>query len=259
MKALTLVLCILALLGSAASGYFWWSIGETKTKLQADLAAEQGRAESLQNNLTQTNSTLEQTNARLAEIDADRADARSKLTAAEAKNVQASREVENLKKTLATKEENERQLNTDLDNLRRELVQTRLAAQVGSPEEVERYKQTVATLEARIAELQNSPGAGGTGALGGATSAVAPAKPAVSERTAAARVARVGTRNSFVVLELGVADGITVGNEFSITRGGETIAQAVISEVTDTFAIAQIAPSSIKSALRAGDIATYQN
>ncbi len=261
MKSLTLVLCILAILGSAASGYFYWQIGETKTQLQADLSSANNRAETLQADLAQTRSTLEQRQAQLAEIDADRAEARRNLTAAEARNVQVARELETVRRNLTAKEEAERRLNADLDQLRRELVQTRLAGQVGSPEELERARQTIAGLEQRIAELQTAgAGTAGSGtATGGARAAASPEQPALSERTASARVARVGTRNAFVVLELGAEDGIAVGNRFAITRGEETIAQSVISEVRDTFAIAQVVPTSIRSTLRAGDVARFQN
>lgn len=254
MKALTLSLCILALLGSGASGYFWWEIGNTKKDLQSQLASEQSRAATLQTDLTQTTATLEQKQTQLAETDAALGDTKRSLTAAEARNVQAARDLEIARKTLAAKEENERKLNSDLDNLRRELVQTRLAAQVGNPEEVENYRQTIASLETRLSELQGSPVVSST--LGGTS---APAAPKLSERTAAARVAQVGTKNAFVILDLGVTDGISVGNKFLISRAGETIAESVISEVKDTYAIAQISPTSIKSSLKAGDIASYQN
>jgi hypothetical protein len=256
MKALTLVLCILALLGSAASGYFYWQIGETKTQLQADLNAHQNRANKLADELTQTTTTLEQKNTQLAETDAALGDTKRNLTAAEARNVQISRDLATAKKNLATKEENERKLNADLDSLRRELVKTRLAAQVGSPEELEKAKQIIASLESRIAQLQASPAAGGTGIP---TAPVVAPRPVLSERTAAAKVARVGSRNAFVVLELGVDDGIQVGNQFAITRDGQTLAQSVISEVKESFAIAQVTPGSIKATLKAGDTATYQN
>ncbi len=259
MKALTLVLCILALLGSGASGFFWWQIGNTKKDLQNQLSSEQARATSLQNNLTQTNATLEQTNAKLAETDAALGDTKRNLTAAEARNVQTAREVDTLKRAVAAKEQAEKQLNADLDALRRELVQTRLAAQVGSPEDLEKAKQTIAALEARVAELQGGAPASVTLASGETAAPAAPAKPALSQRTAAAKVAQVGTKNAFVVLDLGVADGISVGNKFLIKRGDETVAESVISEVKDTFAIAQVAPASIKSSLRVGDVAAYQN
>jgi ribosomal protein L29 len=260
MKALTLVLCILALLGSGASGFFWWQIGNTKKDLQTQLASEQARLATVQGNLSSTTAALEKKTSENLELDASLSDTKRNLTAAEARNVQTSRELDATKKAVATKEENERKLNVELDNLRRDLVQTRLAAQVGSPEEIEKYKQTIASLETRLAELQATPAAGGTGVPAGTPGGpAAPGQAALSERTAAARVAKVGTKNAFVVLDLGVADGIVVGNKFHITRAGDTIAESVISEVKDTYAIAQIAPTSIKTSLKSGDIATYQN
>jgi len=250
MKALTLILCLLALLGSAASGYFWWQIGDSKTRLQADLTSEQTRAADLQNELTSTTESLGTSQTRLAATDAELGDTKSRLTASEARNVQVIREVTTLKSTLSEKEENEKKLNTDLDKLRRELVQTRLAAQVGSPEEVARYEQTIASLESRLAGLQSNGAALNT-------SSPAASEPVRSERTAAARVANVGTRNAFVILDLGTEDGVLKGDKFTITRVGETVAESVISEVKDTFAIAQVVPASIKTTLMAGDIASF--
>jgi ribosomal protein L29 len=248
MKALTLVLCILALLGSGASGFFWWQIGNTKEELKQQLSSEQSRAASLQNNLNETNTQLEQKVAQLTQTDTELGDTKSKLTAAEARNIQISREIVGLKTAYAEKAMSEKKLTADVDALRRELVQTRLAAQVGNPEEIERYKQTIASLESRLGEIQ-----GITPAAAGAKVAT----PIRSERTAAARVAKVGTKNAFVILELGTADGIAAGNKFNLSRAGELLAESVISEVKDTYAIAQIAPSSIKGALKEGDIASF--
>jgi septal ring factor EnvC (AmiA/AmiB activator) len=258
MKALTLVLCILALLGSAASGYFWWEIGNTKKELQSQLSSEQARATSLQGSLAQTNESLEKTNTKLAESDAALGDAKRNLTAAEARNVQTARDLDAAKRTLAAKEDAEKKLNSDLDALRRELVQTRLAAQVGSPEELEVARKTISGLETRLAELQGLPPPAASTEVAAASTA-APAKPALSERTSAARVAQVGVKNAFVVLDLGTADGITVGNRFVIKRGEDQIAESVISDVKESFSIAQVVPGSIKSTLKAGDTASYRN
>ena len=258
MKALTLVLCILALLGSAASGYFWYEIGNTKKDLQAQLSSEQARATSLQNNLGEANESLEKTNAKLAETDAALGDAKRNLTAAEARNVQTARDLDAAKRSLAAKEVAEKKLNDDLDALRRELVQTRLAAQVGSPEDLDVARKTIAGLETRLAELQGLPPPAASADTAAAAPEAAPKTP-LSERTSAARVAQVGVKNAFVVLDLGTADGITVGNRFVIKRGEDQIAESVISDVKDSFSIAQVVPGSIKSALKAGDTASYRN
>ncbi len=251
MKALTLSLCILALLGSGASGYFWWSIGNTKVELQSQLDGERARAASLQTNLNEANESIEKKDAQLAETDAALGDAKRNLTAAEARNVQSAREVETLKRTVAAKEASEKNLTNDLDTMRRELVQARLAAQVGNPEEIERYRTTISTLELKLAEITGAPlPAGGNPVASG---------PVLSERTAAARVAQIGEQSAFVVLELGLDDGIRPGNRFVITRGGRVLAESVISNVSQSFAIAQVAPDSIRAELRVGDVASVRN
>lgn len=254
MKALTLALCVLALLGSAASGYFWWQIGDTKNQLQASLSTEQARASGLQRNLDETATELETFRNRLAAESAELGDAKRKLTASEAQNVQAAREVASLKTTLSAKEKSEKDLNDSLEKLRRDLVQARLAAQVGSSEEVEKYKETIASLEARLGSLQS-----GEPVAAGAAGSTAPKGPVLSDRALGARVATVGSKNAFVVLELGTKDGVTPGLKFVITRGGQTIAEAVLSEVNASFSIAQVVPSSIKTTLQAGDVAAYVN
>ncbi len=252
MKALTLSLCILALLGSGASGYFWWSIGNTKVELQSQLDGERARATSLQSNLNETNEKLEQKEAQLTETDAALGDAKRGLTAAEARNVQAAREIDALKRSVAAKEASERALTEDLETMRRQLVQARLASQVGNPEEVARYQSTISALETRLAELTGAP-------ISASGSTAAPAGPVLSERTAAARVAQIGAQSAFVVLELGVDDGIRAGHRFAITRGGKTIADSVISDVKATYAIAHVTPASVRSELRIGDVASIRN
>jgi hypothetical protein len=263
MKSLTLILAVLALLGSAASGFFWWQIGDTKKQLQEQLSAEQSRASTLQSDLTRTSEEKTVLQSTLSRTDGDLGDTKRSLTAAEARNVQLARESDTLKRTVSAKEEAEKKLNTDLDALRRELVQTRLASQVGSPEEVEKYKQTIAGLEARIAELQSgAPVSGGVSSgtgtgTSGTTGTSSAGQPALSERAANARVAQVGPRNAFVVLELGTADGVVAGQKFVIARDGQNIAESLVSSVQDTYVIAQVVPSSIQTALQAGDTASF--
>jgi uncharacterized protein HemX len=264
MKALTLILAILAILGSAASGFFWWQIGDTKKQLQSELSASQTKATNLEGDLAKAAEERTRLVTNLSRTDGELGDVKRSLTAAEARNVQIGREAETLRQSVAAKTAAEKKLNEDLDVLRRELVQTRLAAQVGNPEEIERYKQTIATLEARVAELQAAPAAGSrpassssfTAPAASTTPGSSESAAAVSDRTASARIAQVGPRNAFVILELGSADGIVAGNRFNLVRDGKTIAEATVSSVQASFVVAQIAPSSIQAAPVPGDSAT---
>jgi ribosomal protein L29 len=259
MKAITLVLCILALLGSAASGFFWFETGNAKKDLQAKLVAEQTRTAETQAKLAESITALESETAKLAESDASLGDTKIKLTASEARNIQNNRETANFKTLLASKEETVNKLNAELDTLRRDLVQARVASASANPDEIESYKQAIAALETKVEQLQTAPISGTTNTATVASSGPSQEKPALSERTSAARVASVGIKNSFVVLELGTSDGISAGQKFNIVRNGTTIAESKVSEVKATFAIAHILPSSIKTTLKTGDTATYVN
>jgi septal ring factor EnvC (AmiA/AmiB activator) len=252
MKAITLTLAILALLGSAASGFFYFQIGNTKVALQNQLSAEQTRAAGLKSNLDKTSEERDGLQTRLTATDGELGDTKSKLTASEARAVQAAREATQLKAMVAKAEADTQKLNADLASLRRELVQARLDAEVANPAELEKYKQAVATLEAQLASLTGVAAPAGP-AIGGQA-----ANPALSARTSAARVAAVGPKSAFVILELGTADGVTFGQKFLIARDGQVIADAIVSEVREANTIAQVNPATSKGALAAGDIATIQ-
>lgn len=253
MKALNLTLAILALLGSAASGFFYFQIGNTKTVLQNQLAAEKTTVAGLKSNLEQTTTERDTLQTRLTATDGELGDTKSKLTAAEARAVQAGRDLVQAKAIITKAEADTQKLNADLAALRREVVQARLDAQVANPEEIEKYKQTIVTLEAQLASIQ---GGGNTTGSTAAGASVGTAKPALSARASAARVAAVGPKNAFVVLELGSADGVGVGQKFIIAREGQLVADATVSEVKDTYAIAQVNPTTIKSSLASGDVAS---
>ena len=135
-------------------------------------------------------------------------------------------------------------------------MKARLNTEQSSPEELERLQKTIAGLEARIQELQNqAPGIPAAGTTGTAATAGAAAPQSTLPAEFTTQVASVGPMNSFVVLAFGQNDGAQVGQRFVIVRDGQEIAQAQVSEVREGHAIAQIAPASIKSALRAGDSA----
>jgi hypothetical protein len=253
MKAITLTLAILALLGSAASGFFWYQIGNTKVELQNKLSAEEMRAAALKTNLDKTSTERDDLQTRLTATDGELGDTKSKLTASEARGVQAAREATQLKAIVAKAEADTQKLTSDLASLRREVVQARLDAEVANSAELDKYKQTVATLEAQLASLNGGKSFTGSGTIGGA-----PAGAALSERASAARVAAVGPKSAFIVLEIGSADGITVGQKFLVARAGNIVADAIVSEVNDTFTIAQVNPVTAKSPLAVGDVASVQ-
>lgn len=261
MKSLTLALCVIAILGSAASTFFYFQIGNTKEELKAQVATTETRANDLQAKLAESTAQGEALQTRLLTIDNERAEAVSKATAAESRNTQFSRDISQLRNQVTAKEEAEQALNTEVGQLKRELAQARLAASAATPEEVEAYKTNIATLTARVAELESGRGTGTLASLpnttGGTSSSVAAqAAPVAASSDLKAEVVSIGAQNAFVVLNVGSASGVQAGQRFAITRNGSTVADALVSSVQENFSIAQIATGSLRGGLNKGDSAT---
>jgi len=260
MKSLTLALCVIAILGSAASTFFYFQIGNTNKELKAQVATTETRANDLQAKLSESTAQGEALQTRLLTIDNERAEAVSKATAAESRNTQFSRDISQLRNQVTAKEEAEQALNTEVGQLKRELAQAKLAASASTPEEVEAYKTNIATLTARVAELESGRGTGTMVSLpnttGGTSTSTSAASPAAASSDLKAEVVSIGAQNAFVVLNVGSASGVQAGQRFAITRNGNAVAEALVSSVQENFAIAQIATGSLRGGLNKGDNAT---
>ena len=252
MKSLTLVLCVIALLGSAASAFFYIQIGNTKTQLQQQVTQASTRAADLQAKLAEAGAQSEALQKRLSALDSDLGDAKSKATLSESHNVQLARDIDQLKNQITAKDDAAQALNTEIADLKRDIAKATLAAAAASPEEIEKYKQTIATLQSRVTELEASKSAAAVTAVNGT--------PDVAKTTSASglkgQVVSVGNQNAFVVINLGSSQGVQVGNRFTVARGGTTIATAQVSSDEKNYSIAQIAPDSLNGSLVKGDSAT---
>ena len=251
MKSLTLVLCVIALLGSAASAFFYIKIGNTKTQLQQQVAQASARTADLQSKLADAGAQSDALQKRLSALDSDLGDAKSKATLSESRNVQLSRDIDQLKNQITAKDDAAQALNTEIADLKRDIAKATLSAAAASPEEIERYKQTIATLQARVTELEATKStaaiAASNGASGGVKSAAAGLK---------GQVVSVGEQNAFVVINLGSSNGVKVSNRFTVAHDGTTVAIAQVSSVHEGYSIAQISPASLNGSLGKGDSAT---
>ncbi|HSI07011.1 MAG TPA: hypothetical protein VK985_00375 [Rariglobus sp.] len=255
MKSLTLALCVLAILGASASTFFYFKIGNTKEVLKQEVTTAQTRSTELQGRLTESTAQGEVLQKRLAELDSDLGDAKSKATAAEGRVAQLTRDLSQVKNQLTAKNDAEQSLNREIADLKREIAQAKLAAAAASPEEIEAFKTTIATLQAKVTELEagRSSVANTTGVTGTTTTAAPVDGAAVGS---SAQVVSIGEKNAFVVLNIGTAQGVQVGQKINVTREADTVATAVVSSVHDGYSIAQITVGSIKGGLVKGDTAT---
>lgn len=260
MKSLTLVLCVIAILGSAASTFFYFEIGNTKEQLQQEKAAVETRSNELQAKLKESTDQGEALQKRLAALDSDLGEAKSKSTAAETRGAQLTRDVAQLRNQLTAKNDAEQALNREISDLKRELAQAKLSASAATPEEIEGYKTTIATLQSRVSDLESTSSSTvarmadtTVSTTAGKADGAAASKTPVPDISG--EVMSIGAQNAFVVLNIGSAQGVQVGQNVAISRTGAPIATAQVSSVQEKYSIAQIAGKSLRGGLAKGDTA----
>jgi len=153
MKSLTLALCVIAILGSAASTFFYFQVGNSKELLKQDAVKAQARATELQSKLDDSTTQGDVLQKRLAELDSDLGEAKSKATAADSRSTQLTRDLAQLKNQLTAKTDAEQALNGEIAQLKREIAQAKLGASGTSSEEIDAYKASIASLQAKVTEL----------------------------------------------------------------------------------------------------------
>jgi vacuolar-type H+-ATPase subunit I/STV1 len=256
MKLLTLALCVIAILGSAASTFFYFQIGNTKDQLKQQVIVSETQAKELQTKLGESGAQTEVLQKRLAELDGDLGDAKSKATAAEGRSTQLTRDVAQLRNQITAKGEAEQALNSEISQLKRELAQAKLSSISSSPEEVDGYKSTIATLQARVTELESNSSRNTSVTTTANTTASGATQVVDSPAGLTGEVVSIGNQDAFVVLNIGSAKGVQVGQKLSITRKGAVVAESQISSVQEAYSVAQITPGSIRGGLSKGDVAS---
>ena len=269
MKPLTLILCIIAILGSVASTFFFFQIGTAKEQLQQEVALATTKATQLQGKITESAAQSDALEKRLAELDSELGEAKSKASAADARSTQLGREATQLRTQLTTKTEAAQALTTELSQLKQELAQIKLTAATTAAEQSEAYKSTIANLQARLTDLiaintkanprggKSTRGVNADSAQGAVASATDAPPPLVVEDSNGFQVMSIGADNGFVVIKAGSAQGIQPKQNLVISRSGKVLATAVVSSSQENYAIAQIVTGSLKGSLSKGDLATF--
>ena len=256
MKSLTLVLCVIALLGSAASTFFYIQIGDTKTKLEQKLSQANASTTEVKGKLAEAGSQLDALQKRLAGLDTDLGETKSKLTTSDNRNVELARNVDQLTNQVTAKDDAAKALNDEIAELKRDLAATKLAAAAASPEEIDNYKKTIATLQSRVSELEAAkPAPVMVTNVDGTVTAQPQPGPAAAAGISGT-VASIGKQNAFVVINIGADKGIQIGQKFAITRGTEAVAAAVATSIEGNYSIAQIVGAPLHGNIAKGDVAT---
>lgn len=259
MPRLPLILCAIALLGSALSAALYFQIGNSKQVLELRLADANTRAAKLDADLARANELTGDLKAKVATASAELQQTRTELTAAKARGSQLELDLSALRNDLSAAREDlsatrsvvslyERTaqgLAEEITALKQDLADTR--ASLATPEAVAAYKSTIAELERQLATARN--GVVLPSAPGASTAAF-------SSRTAGrATILSVGPDNAFVVLNFGTARGAQLGQRLTVSHGTNEVAIVLISDVRPNFSVAQVLPDTLRGALQKGDLA----
>lgn len=251
MHRLPLILCAIALLGSAVSAVLFFRIGNSKQILEQRLADSTARATKLDSDLAAANEQAGVHKARAAQLDAElnstRASldtARAQLAVSETRNRDLDRDLGQTRAVLTFYESTAASLSSEVAALQRDLAASR--ASNASPEAVAGYKSAIAELERQLATTRNGAAAPATA---GASTAV------FASRAGRATVLTVGPGNAFVVLNFGEARGAKLGHKLTVNQGTNVVATVQISDLRENFSVAQVLPETLRGVLQKGDSA----
>ena len=251
MSRLSLLLCILAALGTAISARLYVRLSDAKQTLEHRLGEAQLRIGKLDTDLAAAHEQTGSLKAQLrsAEIAAEKTSATLRQTSAlldqaQSRVAQSGRDLAQTRSVLEFYELTARELSGELSALRQDLEDMR--ASHASPDAVQAYRTTITELERQLA-------AAGTGA-------VAPRGPAAStavftNRAGRATVLTVGAGNAFVVLNFGSVRGARLGQKLAVNQGTTEVATVLINDVRPNFSIAHVLPESLRGVLQKGDSA----
>jgi len=264
MKPITLIICIVAILGSVASTFLFFQIETAKEQLQQEVALAENQATELQTKLTEAAAQSEALQKKLAELDSALGEAKSKASTADGRSTQLGREMSQLRTHLTAKTDAAQELTNEISQLKQELAQIKLTAATSAAEQSEESKATINNLQARITDLiaittkaKTRNGKSALTANADEAPATAAATPQFVEDANGFPVVSIGESNAFVVIKAGSAQGIELKQNLLLSRGGKVLAEAVVSSRQENYAIAQIVAGLLKGNIKKGDLATF--
>ena len=243
MKPLLLILAGTTALALGAAVILQVSHSRSRARLLDELADTRATLSSTEEEKTEAVGRGELLAGRVAALESEVANTTSRLEAAEVRSAGLARDLDGLRQIAAAHEADVRRLKDENAALTAELVQSRLSPATLDAAELQQARETVASLEAKVAQLE-------------AAAREATAPPAPPDQV---RVLGVGPENAFVVLDFGARKGAAVNQLLLVRRGSAPLATVAIRTVHARHAIAHVIPDSLQGSLRDGDVAILLN
>ena len=231
------LICGLGVVGLLAAAAGFWHLWHSRALLDATLSETRAdlhqSREALASRTQQAEALVEQLTGARTESEA----IRSQLAAAEARAITLSRELSEVRTQFTDQTATLQQREAALDELKKELIQSRLNGAAALNAGLEEHRRTIRQLEQDLLEAQTR---------------AAPAAP----EARAMKVLSVGPADAFVVLDYGSTRGAAVNQQLLVRRDSASLATVTISDVRENHSIAQVMAASLRGSLRPGDPVT---
>jgi peptidoglycan hydrolase CwlO-like protein len=247
MKGFTLLMSLVAVAAAVVAGLLFFKIDYDKASLLANNKAAQMQLASSQQRAADNAAERDQLAADVGRLQNELSELRARNTTLEARNNQLGREVTRQRDELAARDQSTQGVQQELASLRKQLADSRtaLATTVGgaSPEQVAAYEERIRDLEDQLIAMRRTQ---------------APPNPALASAPAGltGQVIEVGPKSAFVVLNIGAKHGATVDLDMVLRRGSTVLARIRLTDVRDSYSVANVVPETGAGNIRPGDVAS---
>lgn len=199
-------------------------------------------------------------------IEQELVSARKELAASRDELAQTVKAQETLTRSIEDREQEITRLTNELQQAQQQSLDvsgqlaTLQGERDGMRQQLADVEQAKGDLEAKIMELSGQPSVQLGKVLvtevpaSAGDSGVMPISIASPSLQSDGQVVVVNREYDFIVMNMGKNHGLTVGQEFQVTRGGEVLGKVKVEKVYDELSAAAILPESKKNSIREGDL-----
>lgn len=249
MKGLTLFLSALALVAAGVSGLLYVMADSKKGDLTRELAQTSSQLAEARQRLAEISRERNELSSQAKSLETDLNELKARNTTLEARNSQLAREMTQVRDQVGNRAGAEQAASRQIADLNRQLLEAKAAASTApsaaTAESLAQYQARIADLEAEVASLRTARVAAPEGD---------PLADVPMNLTAS--VIDVGPRGAFVVLDVGTRNGAAPSLEMVLRRGPVIIARVRLTDVKETYSVAQVLPRTGNGTVRPGDTAS---
>lgn len=231
---------ILAILGAIAAAIMFWMIGNTKEELTANLQRTESTLQRTESNLRTLEEERDALQTEIAEIEETLQESEANSQQLQNQLAQVRQELEAANAAISARDQEAERLRAEAANIRRQLLDERTRAaeaqETLGTEEGAQMRATIEALERQLIETENQLQT--LGATPAAAETETPEKP--RREIIRGEVVEVASDSGYILLNIGANAGVRQDSSVMIRRGPQYIGRAVVAEVHEDSAIAEV-------------------